>query len=527
MKPLKLICFGLAVVSSVSLIGCKAQEKNSDVPPFFALRETVVAETVTDSAVHNRVSEEYCDTLIASDAYGELIPFIGGYATYRSTEEDSVKQIQNPLYGLCTLDGAVVVDAVYDNIIKHPTDEGGIAYELIKGTDGSIPTSGERWVCASDGSWVFKLPSKRIVKSVGNERVILERTYKSGKNIYKYHEFYTFKGKKKHTFDTALAKDENTTYTIGKFSDDLAPVNITVMVPDKVEEGQKQTYTEQRKAYYIDKDGKTVYEKFQYCGEFYKGLAVVIDENGLYGVLNTKGEWFLEPQFSDIDFNHSRELFACKTTGQYDIYDYEKKLVNFVLCDRGFVDIIDSESFIYKKTNFDTGRTEYFYLESGEPFCCSETGMFPDSDSSVGGLYTCTYSGTGTIFDETGESIAALGDFGGLVDRFGNTAVVVNTTDKKVCFVAVTTKQRTDWLNYHYTREHLDDRYLVLSTTENGVTEYSLYDILTGSFLFENSDYIKVSDIGNAELLSVVAGGKATVYDKALNTVLNIASVGQ
>lgn len=527
MKLLKYICLSLAVLTFVLSVGCKDNNSDTSDAPFFALRETVQAEVVVDTVVHNRVSAEFCDTLVASDLYGELIPFVGGYQTYISTQEGNDDIFKNPVYGLCDLNGAVVVDAVFDNIIKHETDEGGYVYEMIKGTDGSLATQGERWVSASNGSWVFKLPKNRVVKSVGAERVVLERTRKTGKKVYKYLEFYDFKGKRKFTFESKMAEDDRYTYTIGKFSDGLAPVNVVLKTPDKVEEGQKQTYTEEKYAYYIDNNGKKIYEKFLFCGEFYKGLAVVVNEDGLYGVIDTKGEWFLEPKFFDIDFNKAKCLYACKTTGQYDVYDLNKNVIKKILCDRGFIDIIDSESFIYKKTNIDTGRVEYFYADTGKPFHCKETGMFPDNESSVGGLYVCTYSGTGTIFDESGDSIEALGDFGSLVGRFGNTAVVVNSDTKKICFVSVSAKQRTEWINYQYSGECLDSRYLVLTTNNKTDKKYCIYDTLTNVFLYENSDYIKVSSFGETQLLSVSAGGKTAVYDKNLDTVLSIASVGQ
>lgn len=527
MKLLKYICLILAVLTFVLTVGCKNNKNAPSQAPFFALRETVQAEVKVDNVVHNRVSTEFCDTLVASDSYGELIPFVGGYETYKSTEEGSDEIFKNPLYGLCNLNGAVVVDAVFDNVIKHETDEGGYVYEMIKGTDGSLATEGERWVSASNGSWVFKLPKNRVVKSVGAERVVLERTCKSGRKVYKYLEFYTFAGKRKFTFESWMAEDNRYTYTIGKFSDGLAPVNIVLKTSDKVEDGQKQTYTEESSAYYINNNGKKIYENFLFCGEFYNGLAVVVNEDGLYGVIDTKGEWFLEPKFFDIDFNKSKCLYACKTTGQYDVYDINKNNVKTLLCDRGFIDIIDSENFIYKKTNIDTGRVEYFYADTGKPFHCKETGMFPDSESSVGGLYVCTYSGTGTIFDETGDSIEALGDFGSLLGRFVNTAVVANSDGKKICFVSVSAKQRTEWINYQYSGEFLDNRYLVLTTNNKTDKKYCLYDTLTNAFLYENSDYIKVSSFGDTELLSVTLGGKTTVYDKNLDTVLSFASVGQ
>lgn len=525
MKPLKYACLILTALTVVVTAGCSSEVKTTSKAPFFGLKETPQVAVLKEDTVYNRVSDEFQDTLVASDFYGELIPFVGSYTVYKSTTEGSTATLKKPMFGLCKLNGEVVVDAVYDNIIKHEIDEGGYVYELIKGTDGSVPTAGERWVAKSDGSWVFQLPSNRIVKSVGGERVVLERTYKSGKNIYKFHEFYTFEGKRKFTFSTSLAKDKNTTYTIGKFSDGLAPVNVTVKTPDKVEKGQKQTYTETNYAYYIDNNGKKIYENYSYCGEFYEGLAIVVNEDGLYGVMNTKAEQFIEPKYRDIDYNREKGLFALGGDGEYEVIDMEKKSVKTIRCDRGYIDIINSDELIYKKTNIDTGRVEYFYFDTGKPFSCKETGMFPDSDTPIDGLYTCTYSGTGTIFNEDGESIEAIGDFGALVDRFGNTAVVVNSSDKKMCFVSVSAKQRTEWMNYHYLRQALDERYLVVRNSES--QKYGLYDIMTNAFVYDDCDYIEVISNGDTQHLSVISGGKATVYDKEFNVLLSVSYTAQ
>lgn len=151
--------------------------------------------------------------------------------------------------------------------------------------------------------------------------------------------------------------------------------------------------------------------------------------------------------------------------------------------------------------------------------------MFPDSDTPIDGLYTCTYSGTGTIFNEDGESIEAIGDFGALVDRFGNTAVVVNSSDKKMCFVSVSAKQRTEWMNYHYLRQALDERYLVVRNSES--QKYGLYDIMTNAFVYDDCDYIEVISNGDTQHLSVISGGKATVYDKEFKVLLSVSHTAQ
>ena len=521
MRPLRFAGFCLTALIVVLTAGCGNDKNTTAETAFFGLRETVPAVLKSSETVYKRVNPDYTEELTGSEIYGELLPFAGGLNTYNSTAEGSSKTLTAPLYGLCDKSGAIVVDAVYDAVKMHKTDEGTHVYELIKGSDGSDPKKGDRRLAASDGSWVFKIPDNCTFRSVGAERVILERTRIVKKVTYKYLDFYDFNGKRKFTFDSALAEDANVSYTIGAFSEGLAPVNVTVRTPDEKKDGQDQTYTETTTAFYIDNSGKRLYEKLTYCEEFERGYAVAADENGLYGVIDTKGEWFIEPKYRMIDYNSKKGLFACGDKGFYDILNMEKKSTKTILCDRGFIEILDSERLIYKKTNADTGRSEYFYFDTDEPFTCTETGMFPDSENAVGGLYVCTYTGTGTVFDENGDNPVAIGDFGSLVDRFGNTAVAVNSTDRKVCFISVSTKKRTEWMNFRYTRQSAADRYLCLTRSENGVAAYGLYDLLTEAFVFENCDYIEISKSADTELISVVSDGRVTVYDSSLTAVLS------
>ena len=522
MKVSKYIAYFLLIIMLISLIGCTEEKVDDEPKTVFGLKETPSSAVDTQTVKYDRVNTEYTSELTPSDSYGQLVPFAGTVNTYNRAGESDKKSITVALYGLCNTKGAVVVDAVYDAIKKQPTDEGGFVYELIKGADGSDIYAGERWVVASNGSWVFKIPENSAYCSTGAERVVLMRRRKSGKKVFTYHDFYDFKGKRKFTFQKAYAEDSTITYTIGKFSEGVAPINVMVKTPDKVEKGEPQTYTELRYAYYIDNAGKRKFEelKFSYCEEFKNGYAVASLEDGKYGVLVPTFEWFIEPQYRDIDYNEQKMLFACAENEQYVIIDKDKKFVKAVECKRGYVDILDSERLIYKKTNADTGRAEYFYGDVSAPFSCDETGMFPDSEISVGGLYVCTYSGTGTIFGEDGNHIVSIGDFGKLVERFGNTAVVVNSNNKKVCFVTVGTKLRTEWINMQYTRQSFAGRYLVLKNTENSVAKYSIFDILTEEFLYHNSDFIGVSEIDDNVFVSIVRDGKATVYDGSFNVVL-------
>ncbi len=518
MKASKCFSIALLLVFLISLIGCGQEILTEEPKTVFGLKEMPSGVSESEPVKFDRVNPQYTVDFTASEGYGQLVPFAGAVNTYKSIRKSDGKAVLLAMYGLMNKDGAVIVDAVYDCIKKHTTDEGAYVYELVKGADGSDIYAGDRWIMASDGSWMFKIPKNSAYRSTGADRVVLTRQRKSGKNVYVYHDFYSFSGKRRFTFQKALAEDSTVSYTIGKFSDGLAPVNVTVKTPDVVEKDRPQTYTETRYAYYINNAGKIQHEeiKFSYCEEFCKGYAVATLEDGKYGVLTPQFEWFIEPQYRDIDYNSEKALFSCADDTHYTVFDREKKFVKSIECKRGYVDILDSERLIYKKTNSDTGRTEYFYGDISAPFLCDETGMFPDSEISVGGLYVCTYSGTGTLFGEDGKHIASIGDFGKLAERIGNTAVVVNSNNKKVCLVTISTRLRTEWINMQYTGQSFAGRYLVLKASE----KYSVYDILTEKFLFSNSDFISVYELDGKAFVSVVCDGKTTVYDDSFNTVL-------
>ena len=526
LKPSKYISLLLSLLILITVIGCGGNSENTDnaenteKPTFFGIVEDVVApKPEVLGSVQTRFNADYTDELKPSTEYGELLPFVGGYHTYTAVVNEKEKTVSVPVYGLCTLKGSVVVDAVYDAVKQHPKDEGGFVYELIKGSDGTDPLKGTRQIIASDGSWLIKVPKNSSFFRAGGERIIFERTKKVKKVVYTYHDFYDYKGKRKFTFDTALAENQDVTYDIGLFSEGLAPINICT------KEKKDDTTTEIHTAYYIDNNGKKLHEGFIKCEPFRKGYAVVQNEEGLYGVITPKAEWFLEAKYRIVNYNDSVGVFACASQGYFEILDKEKKVVKKIFTEKSNVEVITSDWLIYRKTNPDTGRVEYFYADGDDPFTCTETGQFPDGEAPVDGLYVCVYSGTGTIFNIHGESIISIGDFGALSDRFGNTAVVTNSNGKKTCFITVSTKKRTEWIRYRYMHQSIGDRYLVMQNPDTGL--YGLYDVMTSAFVYENCQHIEAFTSGDVTLLSVMRDGTAFVYNKDLTPVLTVASTAQ
>ena len=80
-------------------------------------------------------------------------------------------------------------------------------------------------------------------------------------------------------------------------------------------------------------------------------------------------------------------------------------------------------------------------------------------------------------------------------------------------------------MNYHYLRQALDERYLVVRNSES--QKYGLYDIMTNAFVYDDCDYIEVISNGDTQHLSVISGGKATVYDKEFKVLLSVSHTAQ
>ncbi len=514
LKSLKYIAVFMCLLMTVLSVGCGEEKKtaSADGQPFFELVST--PEITTEDGVVSvckRFNENYTSSLTASDAYGELLPFVGGYYTYKATDEKSTRTVSNPVYGLCTVDGSVVVDAVYDYVKVHQKDEGGFVYELGVGTNGSDPLAGTRYIAASNGSWIFQVPQRRAFYRAFGDRIVFERHYVSKKIEYIYHEFYDYNGKRKFTFDKALSEDANTEYTFGRFSEGVLPVNIAVTDPE--------TKAVTKTAYFINSSGKQVFEKLTYCEEFRNGYAVAANKDGLYGVLDVKGNWFIEPKYRIVNYNSDKGYFACADKGFFSILNMKKEQVKKVFTEQGNVEVLNTERLVYKITNRDTGRSECFFADDESPFTCVETGQFPDGNPPVDGLYVCVYSGTGTIFKEDGKTVVNIGDFGHLADRFGNTVVAVNENGKKTCFISISTGQRTEWMRGIYMEQSVADRYIVIKNPDT--EKYGLYDFFTNTYTYENCDYIEVFQNAGQTFLSVVINGRTTVYNNELTVVLS------
>ncbi len=494
----------ICALSVLAFAGCSDEVLKGE-QAFFEPIATPTATPVTDKTLLKRRSENFAGELIASDSYGELIPFAGDILTYKSTVEGAADSFSAPLMGLCTLNGEIIVDPVYDSVITYNLDGDMKLLELTVGT--------KRYLTNKNGSWIFELKKGWTVSDIyGNERFVIRRVRtgkQNGKTVETvYYDVYNYNGKKMFTAESKLSKDTNVSFTVGKFSEGLAPINVSTF--DPVAE------TTTVSAFYIDVNGKRAFEGFTSAGEFKGGLAVVVDQNGLFGIIKPSGEYYIEPKYKQINYNCETGHFVCNNGDHFIIFDKDKNIVTTVQSKQSEIEVLGYKTLIYKKTIPATKKTEYYSITNNKPLICDETGQFPDENSGQNGIFYCSYSNVTNIFGEDGKTIESYTDFGNIPAFVGNKAVVVNKSNVKFSLLDTENSEKTDWINGTFTGEIYKDRYIVVKSNNM----YSLFDTESGVFTIENCDYITAVNFSSGNMLQTVKEGYVTLYNTDFKEVM-------
>ena len=117
------------------------------------------------SADSPRMFDKYVDNLIPRSDYGELMPYLGSVVQYETAEVEDVymSEMIRGYYGLCTVDGVIVTDPVYDSI------EYCDGYYLLgKNHSGDDTETSETFLIPKDGSSIFEFPKNKSVSYRGD-----------------------------------------------------------------------------------------------------------------------------------------------------------------------------------------------------------------------------------------------------------------------------------------------------------------------------------------------------------------------
>lgn len=513
MKIIKLLalCFSAAVFLS----SCGEPET---VPvdtenPFFELKtmpEIVFSDEVI--SVPARVKENYVTYFSSSSEYGRIVPFISYYGYFEGAKPKKGEAPTGffPFYGFMTAEGKIICDAVYNSVTRFDNGDGRAVYEMCLGTDADTTSAGTRYLVSDTGSWVIKLARGCRLQNVSGGIVAVERVKTVSKELsISYIDLYNIdNGRSVGTVDPSIAESPNVTYTLGSFSNGLAPINIETFDPE--------SKTSSYKACYIDTQNRHVLDSYSYCGEFTDGFAVVADDEGKYGVMKPDGKFFIDPQYISITYDSLHKFFICREEGYTSVLDMDKKLVKKIYTESGTVRICDSETLVYEKISNTTDKREFFILSDNSPFICKDTGQMPDPGSGAGGYFWCSYNGSTTVFDSTGSTFVRMKGIGDIIFVTENAIVMTNDDGTKTAVINRNSPGDADWTEKSLIgRAGENGRYIILKYKQLEKDVYCVFDTVEMTAAIDGKNYIEA--FGN--MMSSVSDSGYEVYDGTMQKV--------
>ncbi|MBQ7101637.1 MAG: hypothetical protein IJN81_08385, partial [Clostridia bacterium] len=178
----------LSLVLILLLCGCNTLPQGEENTTESTTAQTSVMPEIKKEVKVSRWYEEFTDTLIPRDDYGELVVFTGGYR-----HDESNGYSNEHRFGLMTLDGKIVVDPVFNSHYTYELD--GKKYYNMKITENELYEGGEykctSMLIASDGSWCVTVDGD--IDHITPERIFTSKYHKHFK-CYDYDGNIVFEG---------------------------------------------------------------------------------------------------------------------------------------------------------------------------------------------------------------------------------------------------------------------------------------------------------------------------------------------
>jgi len=499
------------------------------------------------------IYEEVIFPFVSGDGYGKLLPYIGEFrdtpATPMSYETSSCK------YGLCTLDGRIVVNALDDVIsdITYYNSADNFNYLVVsvgKVEDGSydgyhpqrtyvIPQSGKWCIELEEGVWSFTDGFGGICASYAAEKEFEGMTY----------DFYS----------KSLLYDYNGNY-IREFGQSTAVYNsdgcLSMTLFDE------SPYGSDSKTVCFDKDGVAIEHMHKSGCEFNEyGVRIASDEYGFI-LENDKGHMLTETSFSELEYisneSGTNGLFVAKMRVTNDLYQYF-----FFSKDASAV---SSGNDVYSKYDI-----ELFFPDSGDIICkyLADDGVIDNvavflnltdkriiyEDHSGKFLYNesndnvivadgRTYGGgVGMVFDYDGNELLRVDDLYLFNDASENGRFVIYTScanyydlwgeaytlekDERKTFI-YDIKEGRALHSFHglSTADFIgnDDRfvrYFNYTAEEGGnAYNYGLYDTKNRELVVANAENIQHYSASTNDYFAVSYKNKSALYNSEMNEII-------
>ncbi|MBQ7821613.1 MAG: hypothetical protein IJ391_04960 [Clostridia bacterium] len=496
------------VLLTLLLSSCESAEPKKEVstPVFTINGELPDIGEFSANKPQERFYEKYTPEFIPSDAYGEVIPFVGMYKDYSGVDEYST--------GFCTPDGKIVMDAVFNisNINYYKTSDGFEYYRVLFDPPKNMYSASTMIVHKSGEHCLMFDEYTRIYSIEGG--VIVSGVYDGEASTLNFCDYY---GNELFTLDGL--------FCYGDFSHGLLPVSRL----------DDNTY------YYIDLEGNTVLGPYKYANSFNtEGNAHITDMNGDKYIIDIYGNRLTDTEY--IDINRTDDDIAHH---YYATHKNNQRMIDVLDASGNYVATVSTGSFFHngellrRYTTTQNGINSYHIerVSDGVEIVSKEYGTSPDRDGIYGDLFVSTLSNGKVIFDINGETVAFIKpgyDFSTIsenrrymVCQSGSIGYNDRTgvyTDTRKTHVYDISQKATIYMydGYSYASSvGKNDRYLLISYAHNiSDSEYSLLDTETGEMIFENCELISYRTFGNSDYFNVCTKNSSSLYDIDFNLIL-------
>ena len=509
----KFIC--LSLVLALLLCGCNTVQNGEENTTENTTENTVQASDMPEIKKEVKVSrwyEEFTDTLIPRDDYGELVVFTGGYR-----HDESTGYLSEELFGLMTLDGKIVVDPVFNRYRTYELD--GKKYYNMKITENELYEGGNysctSMLVASDGSWCVTLDGD--IDHITPERIFTSK-YDEHFKCYDYDGNIVFEGGDELDYAWNHGTSSHTKL-MGAYNWDEEGTPLLV----------------------FDMDGNVAFDEFTYFVSFESGKSVVkLAETGLYGIISDSGEWLLEPVYSYIDSVAEDKYFvAVRDNRDVTVYDNELNLLHSFTTEDykseyRYYEVV-GDRLVYYCGHADAVDDYYRDMYTDEIITCKENGL-PATNYLGNNLFSAIEeNGKAWVFDINGKLLLEipksenvfLSDNEDFITSYVYGDITTETyyrSDNGEKFAEVSYKQDEmkplSIIDFEKKLAVAGDFKEVEFPFFDGT--YSLIDYETGEVFIDRFESFSVCEYGGKQFMTVVYKDYIYIYDEDFNLIMGI-----
>lgn len=494
----KIIC--VLLIFALLFCGCtNTADTGKDVP-----------ELVKEAKV-SRWYPERTETLIPRDDYGELVIFCAGYR-YDNTNGYDMQQ----LFGLMTLDGKIVVDAVFNDYHTYELD--GKKYYSMMISEHELYEGGE-YTCtsmlvSSDGSWCVTVDS--FIDHITPERIFTSK-YGQYFKCYDHNGNLIFEGGDELDYAWNNGTSSHTKL-FGAYNWEEYDTPLLV----------------------FDMDGNVVFDEFTFFTGFESGKSVVrMLDTQKYGIISDSGEWLLEPDFSEIKTVEDEYFVAVLDNTVVDVYDKELNLVHAFTTEdydaqTRYYEIADGR-LLYYCGHIDAKDDYYRDMFTDEIITCKENGLPATDYDQERNLFTAIDENEDKwYFDVNGnvegvknvvDALPYQGDIWEVYDNNEGTITkkyYIKQTGEEI-YSITGTDEKTESISFAEYNGYTD--LAIISDVRK--IEFPLYkstddlcNYKTGEVFLENCENITVSEYGGKQFLTAIYKDYIYIYDEDFNLIM-------